>query len=42
MIWDIVHQNLKMMSSKEIEVKFGFHIRNFRILSSQFNGTEIH
>ena len=29
MIWDIVHQNLKMMSSKEIEVKFVFHIRNF-------------
>ena len=28
-IGDIVHQNLKMMSSKEIEVKFGFHIRNF-------------
>ena len=28
-IGDIVHQNLKMMSSKEIELKFGFHIRNF-------------
>ena len=42
-IGDIVHQNLKIMSSKEIEVKFGFHIRNFfRILSSQFNGPEIH
>ena len=25
----IVHQNIKMMSSKEIEVKFGFHIKNF-------------
>ena len=28
-IEDIVHQNLKMMSSKEIKVKFGFHIGNF-------------